>query len=143
MHIKLVNGETQHCDSAIGRALVAAKLAEEIPNTIQRPAPTSKWYVREGARVEDYQYPPQLCISCGCGMRQYTESEKGTAHKTAEARHCGIVDTCPANVAAQYEQIYAAWKSRPRKRAPEKVSAFTSNPRNLPLGLQTVPAVGK
>lgn len=143
MHIRLVNGETQHCDSAIGKALIAAKLAEEIPNTVKRPAHVTKWFVREGSRVEDYQYSPMVYVSCSCGLKQHTESERGTANE-AVARHCGVNETCPPDVAAQYLKVFGEWKSRSRQKVKERVSAFTpgTNPKNLTIGAtQPMPKV--
>ena len=144
--MKLQDPMKQHppFDVAVGAVqMYLNKGYTKVEPTTAKPIPNSKCGLKLGTRVEDYQYPPMLFWSCStCGGRHWTEIEIGTAHKTSIARHCGVVETCPPEIAAQYEKIFAEWHSR-KKRAPEKGSAFSSNPRNLPLGLQEIPGLGK
>lgn len=107
--------ETYHVPSGVGKALISAGLAEEvIPVIPTKPKLPLVWSVRDGARVDDYQFPPVLFHSCPeCGIRGMTESAAGTAHKTTKLYHCGLrAVMCPPDIAAQYERAYAAWYSR-------------------------------
>jgi hypothetical protein len=108
---------------------------------VKKAIPNLQWAARPGVREGDYQFPPQIFHSCdSCGTKGWTESQVGTAHTSVTVRHCGVVERCPSDVAAKYLELFNAWKSRSRKKPDGKssVSAWTSNPRNLPIGLQVI-----
>jgi hypothetical protein len=92
MKIKYRSGELAHVSSEIGHALIATKLAEEVPTTVvQKLAPNSTWEVRHGERAG---VPPYLHVSCStCGNNQ--QGEGPTVHKTAKFLHCRIAESCP------------------------------------------------
>jgi hypothetical protein len=104
-----------------------------------RPAGQLNWWVADGPIVGDYQYAPMLRFSCGeCKTKGEVESPRGTAHQTTKVFHCGLHgQTCPANVAADYERKFAAWKARSKKPPVEKVSPHTPAYLVSKLGLKS------
>jgi hypothetical protein len=143
--MKLQDKERKHAPFDVAAGLAEALLAQgyvKIEPEIKRPTPNAQWAARPGVREGDYQGPPKLFYSCSaCGNLHTTESQKGTAHISAEFRHCGVVDRCPEDVAAKYQELFNEWKSRSRKSNTKKpaVSAWTNNPRNLQItGVQVI-----
>jgi hypothetical protein len=56
--------ETQHVESNQARALIAAGLAVEVKADVKKVPTVTKWFVRPGAGVEDYNYAPELIHQC-------------------------------------------------------------------------------
>jgi hypothetical protein len=111
----------------VGQKLVAAGLADEVvEKVIPPPAYGITWAVRDGARVEDFVYPPQIYAKCSvCAFPHWQESTKGTAHLTMQYRHkpgCaavavpGTVEQVPAHIAAEYEKRWAKYLSLSRNK---------------------------
>jgi len=138
--MKLQDKERKHPPFDVAAGLAAALLAQgyvKVEPEIKRPTPNAQWAARPGVREQDYQHPPLVAYSCStCGVKGYCESQKGTAHRSAEVRHCGVVDRCPADVAARYREIFADWKSRSR-RPKTAVSGSTPSALNRAFGLRS------
>jgi hypothetical protein len=53
--------------------------------------------------------PPYLLVSCStCGNNQ--QGEGPTVHKTGKFLHCRIVESCPTDIAKQYEKARDKYK---------------------------------
>ena len=131
--------EQFHAPSGMGKVMIQAGIAEEVLPSVKPPVVDQlKWYVVQGTRVEDYQYPPVLfhsCTKCGPGS---TESQMGTAHKTTKIFCCGRRgEMCPVSVATQYEAAYAAWKLRSKKPPVPKISDASPASQVRAFGLKT------
>jgi len=144
--LKLQDKECKHPAFDVAAGLAEALLAQgyvKVESEIKRPTPNAQWAARSGIREGDYQHPPVLFYNCStCGNLHTTESQKGTAHTSAEFRHCGTVDRCSDDVAAKYEELFKEWKSRSRSSNTKKpsVSAWSHNPRNSQVtGVQVIP----
>jgi hypothetical protein len=128
-------------DVAAGMAQVLLRQGYIEIKTIVPPKPRAelKWFVREGERVDDYQYPPRLFHSCGvCGVKGMTESTQGTAHKSAKVYHCferGLM--CPPDVAERYVKAFATWKARSKKPPVPKISVASPAYQVRTVGLKT------
>jgi len=114
--MKLQEPEKKDPPFDVPPGLAEALLAQgyvKIEPVVKAAVPNAQWAARQGVREADYQFPPYLVYSCStCGNRQTTESKRGTAHLSAELRHCGVVDRCPEDVAAKYLELFNEWKSR-------------------------------
>lgn len=74
--------------------------------------------------------PPAITHSCtseACGLKGFTSSRNGTAHKQRHL-HCGHEDFCDEVTAAEYVRQFKDWKKRqggrqeePTQPAPKKV----------------------
>jgi hypothetical protein len=102
--------ESFHVPPGVGKALVAAELAVEIkPLPPSKPVPQTKW---SPLRTDGGAYPPILHTKCAtCGNTSTTESQRGTAHLSARFAHCGVVETCPDDMAELYLALYREWES--------------------------------
>src|SRR5208283_252239 len=101
--------ESFHVPPGVGRALIAAGVARQVMPVVTKPTPQTRW---RPLRAEGGMYPPALHHSCSsCGMNGTTESQRGTAHISARFCHCGVVDTCPEDVAELYLALYREWES--------------------------------
>jgi hypothetical protein len=138
--MKLQDKERQHPPFDVPSGMAAALLTQgfiKVEPEIKRPTPNLQWAARPGVREQDYQHQPYLVCSCStCDQRFTIDSKKGTAHISAEIRHCGVVDRCPADAAAKYLKLFNDWKSRSR-RPVAKVSASTPSALNRVFGLKT------
>jgi hypothetical protein len=104
----------------VGQKLVAAGLAVEV---VAASAPELAyaeilWQVRDGAKVEDFLYPPEIFAKCSrCGNPTWQSSQKGTAHQTMQYRHCGgRVEEVPEHIAQEYTKRWAAYISLSKKK---------------------------
>ena len=123
---------TYHVPQEVGAKLVAAGLADEVKEWQPKPKPSGfKWWTQPGAKVEEFEYPPYICHS-SCGLcsqgNGFVESWQGTAHETAVIRHCGKVERVPADVAAEYLKLFAAWRAKNRYTAPPVEPISASSP---------------
>ena len=109
--------EQFHVPSGIGKALILTGVVEEVLPPPKTTLPR-KWVALVGAM--EGQYPPIVRFSCpNCGQSGYTESKRGTAHKSAQFFHCGTVETCPDAVVEHYVALwkqYMAQFDRKRRR---------------------------
>jgi hypothetical protein len=132
--------ERTHVPQNVGLTLIAAGLATEVKPEPKPVVGELRWVAKPGVVEGDYQHPPIITTSCSaCGERSYTESKKGTAHTSHIVRHCygARVDSCPADVAAKYLELFKEWKSRSRKPVEEKISTQTPDAMNARFGLQS------
>ncbi len=103
-----------------------------------KPAPNLQWQAQQGRFIQDYECPPLVIFSCStCGAKGYTESQTGTAHKTTVVRHCGVVETCPDDVAAVYSRVFSQWKAKSKKLPKETVSSESPAHQVRAFGLRT------
>src|SRR5260370_39648167 len=93
--------EIYHVPTGVGKALINAGLAEEVTIQIKK-LPDSKWSAQSGRFLQDYECPPFVMHSCStCTQKSCVGPTNGTAHLTV-VRHCGVAETCPADVAEAY-----------------------------------------
>ena len=115
MQIQYKAGRIVHIDNAIGRDLIARKLAVEVLPA-PKPVPNTSWQVSQGALPEHGPYIHAHCSTCGlpsfCG---------GAAAHTTKFAHCQVIETPPAHIVKQYADAYRAWKSGEEPR-PSSVS---------------------
>src|SRR5882762_7694015 len=122
--------ETYHAPSSVGKALINAGLAEEVLPQVKKVG-TAKWSAQLGRFIQDFECPPIVLFSCDvCGSKGYTESRKGTAHE-AVARHCGIAESCPADVAEAYSKLFSQWKAKSKSNKQPKETVSPSTPKHL------------
>jgi hypothetical protein len=112
--------ERFHVSSGMGKAMIAAGIAEEYLPPVKPWQPT-KWGVALGAMQG--LYPPVVQFSCpNCGSIRHNESNKGTAH-TNEANtrsltksplvytHCnGVQEEIPESVSKDYQRLWMDWR---------------------------------
>lgn len=124
--------ETYHVPTGVGKAMIHAGFAEEVVPPVKKAVPNSTWAVRDGARVEDFQYPPEIYVRCSnCGNPLWQSSNKGTAHLTVEYRHCGVAEKCPAEITEEYLRRWAAYKRLSRKAPPITSTSSAERDRHL------------
>jgi hypothetical protein len=98
--------EIYHVPTGVGKALIAAKMAEEVVPVVKQLPPASTWETRLGERDG---FPPYLYVHCStCGNSQ--SGEGPTVHKTAKFLHCRIVESCPPHIAKEYETARERYK---------------------------------
>jgi hypothetical protein len=103
----------------VGQKLVAAGLAVEV---VAPPEPVAyysdvTWQVRDGSRVGNFLYPPEIYAYCSrCSAKVWHGSPKGTAHLTMQFRHCGRPEEVPANITEEYAKRWIAYVSLSRKK---------------------------
>lgn len=72
--------------------------------------PEMKWAVRDGDPVDDMAYPPSIFYSCGaCGNPGRISGPSATAQII---RHCGVAESVPEHIAAEYTKRRAAYLKR-------------------------------
>jgi hypothetical protein len=104
MQIKYQDGSVAHVANEIGRALIAAKLAEEIIPEVKKPTPNMSWAARRGNRIDDCEEPPFILSSCStCGHKGMTTGP--TAGITTQIRHCGTIDVVPPHIGKQFQEL--------------------------------------
>ena len=117
MQVKYNDGNIAHVQNDVGRALIAAKLAVEIPSEVKRLVPDTTWIVRPG---EGKDRPPFLYAYCAtCSHKAMLEGP--TVHKTGKFHHavpCGAPESCPPDVAKEYIKTLADFKSGTTDRSP-------------------------
>jgi hypothetical protein len=118
-------GERQHVSQSVAATLIAAGLATEVSPNAEPKQPNLRFFVIPGPYFDGYQYPPAVGATCStCGHNSNTSSRKGTAH-LADVRHCGIVERCNQQTAAEYLDHFTKWQAKSSKTLPVKVSPYT------------------
>jgi hypothetical protein len=111
--------ERFHVPSGMGKAMIAAGIAEEYLPPAKPWQPTA-WTVGLGAMQG--MYPPIIHFNCpNCAAVRQNESNKGTAHtndcnvkgSTAPLAymHCnGLTEEIPESVSREYQKLWLNWR---------------------------------
>jgi hypothetical protein len=112
-----------HVPFGIGKALCLTGVVEEVsvaPKFDPMFVKPTRWRVVQ-FDLDLSSQAPMLAWSCECcNQSGQQESIRGTAAETARFQHCGGVEQCPADVAAQYERAWGAYEAARRKPKPNK-----------------------
>ena len=135
--------ETYHVPTGVGKAMIHAGFAEEVVPPVTKPVPNTTWAVRDGARVEDFVYPPVIYAKCShCGKSEWQSSQKGTAHLTMRYRHLagcagvvipGVPEQVPDHIAQEYMKRWTAYQSLSRNRKAPALTSMNSAERDRRL----------
>jgi hypothetical protein len=102
MKIKYLDGSEVQAHPIMAKALIAAKLATEVPIIKKKlTVPDPHWLAIRGQITSGIEDTPRLYFHCkGCGEKVYAEGP--TAHLTTQIRHCGQIELVPSHVGKQY-----------------------------------------
>jgi hypothetical protein len=127
MLIKLKGtNKEEHVSQTVASVLIAMGAAVEVKPTSTPTDKPTVWGVT--GMLSDY--PPMVTWKCpNCGQSGQQESERGTADRTAEFRHCKKVEKCPEDVSRNYGKAWEAFASKHNRRAantprPEDIKRF-------------------
>jgi len=100
--MELQDKERKHepfdCAAGMAAGLFASGAFIKVKPVIKQAIPNTTWEIRAGEKVE---WPPYLyCFCATCASRQHSEGP--TVHKTAKFLHCGVVESCPPEIAKHY-----------------------------------------
>jgi hypothetical protein len=99
------NESEVHVSIEVGRAVITAGLAVEIPPDVKKSTPDTAWNVCEGQHAE---HPPYIHARCAtCGTPAYCGGPNATKMKFL---HCGVVETVPRDIAKHYERELSKWE---------------------------------
>jgi hypothetical protein len=117
--MKIQDKEGKHSPFDVAAGLAALLLADgkyvKYEPLIPPRVPNLKFTIHTGERVDDWQGPPRLFYHCGsCGQSGHWTGP--TAHLTQIVHHCGVHETCPPDVAKDYQARRRVWESRSRNK---------------------------
>lgn len=117
MLIQYNAGRIVHIDNAVGRDLIARKLATEVVPP-PKPVPNTTWDVCQGRKADQSPYIHAHCATC----QQFAFGHGPKTSQTMKFLHCGIAESVPEYAAHNYDKQFRNWLRGDEPR-PSSVSA--------------------
>ena len=115
----LPNAQPYDLPKQQAEGMIAAGIAKAYVAPARKFNPNAKF----GLNRYNYDGQPYIiasCSSCGNSTHMYGP----TAHTTQSFRHCGVTESIPKDIAAEYERARGQWKPKPEAPARTPMTGF-------------------